>query len=194
MPELGEITQVVLPPPSSLSSSASKESLSSRLNPMQNVVLETIISVNMSTAKRMQRLRCLLFKTWVTLLLLHRAIRVRNDISENCASSDTMSENVCDPVYGKVDDLLELLTKSKALHVLLELHLANRNLSFTDLKRRVDSASTTVSRRLTELEHSGFIEKKSDEFNSKSAYYSLTDKSRTLAPVIQSMYDWCKVN
>ena len=105
-----------------------------------------------------------------------------------------MSENECDPVYGRVDDLLELLTKSKALHVLLELHLANRNLSFTELKRRVDSASTTVSRRLTELEHSGFIEKKIDAFNSKSAHYSLTDKSRTLAPVIQSMYDWCKVN
>ena len=105
-----------------------------------------------------------------------------------------MTVNECDPVYGKVDDLLELLTKSKGLHILLELHLANGNLSFTDLKRRVDSASTTVSRRLTELEHSGFIEKKNDEFNSKSAYYSLTDKSRTLAPVIQSMYDWCKVN
>ena len=105
-----------------------------------------------------------------------------------------MSENGCDPVYGKVDDLLELLTKSKALHVLLELHLANRNLSFTDLKRRVDSASTTVSRRLTELEHSGFIEKKMDVPYSKSVQYSLTDKSRTLAPVIQSMYEWCKVN
>lgn len=105
-----------------------------------------------------------------------------------------MAVNECDPVYGKVDDLLELLTKSKALHVLLELHIANRNLSFTDLKHRVDSASTTVSRRLTELEHSGFIEKKMDALNSKSAYYSLTDKSRTLAPVIQSIYDWCKVN
>ena len=105
-----------------------------------------------------------------------------------------MSENECDPVYGKVDDLLELLTKSKALHVLLELHLANINLSFTDLKRRVDSASTTVSRRLTELENSGFIERKMDAFNSKSIHYSLTEKSRTLAPVIQSMYDWCKIN
>ena len=123
-----------------------------------------------------------------------KTIRVRDDISENCGRTGSMLENECDPVYGKVDDLLELLTKSKALHVLLELHLANRNLSFTDLKRRVDSASTTVSRRLTELEHSGFIEKKMDEFNSKSAHYSLTDKSRTLAPVIQSMYDWCKVN
>ena len=105
-----------------------------------------------------------------------------------------MSENECDPVYGKVDDLLESLTKSKALHILLELHLANRNLSFTDLKRRIDSASTTVSRRLTELQHSGFVEKKIETLYSKSAYYSLTDKSRTLAPVIQSMYDWCKVN
>jgi len=108
--------------------------------------------------------------------------------------SITLMENECDPVYGKVDELLELLTKSKALHVLLELHIANRNLSFTDLKRRVDSASTTVSRRLTELEKSGFVEKKTDNLRPNSAYYSLTDKSRTLAPVIQSMYDWCKVN
>ena len=49
-------------------------------------------------------------------------------------------------------------------------------------------------KRIAELENSGFIEKKLDAFNSKSAHYSLTDKSRTLAPVIQSMYDWCKVN
>ena len=137
---------------------------------------------------------CLSFKTWVTLLLLTKASRVRNHISGKYGQIVSMSENECDPVYGKVDDLLELLTKSKALHVLLELHLANRNLSFTDLKRRVDSASTTVSRRLTELEHSGFIEKKMDVLYSKSAQYSLTDKSRTLAPVIQSMYEWCKVN
>ena len=137
---------------------------------------------------------CLSFKTWVTLLLLTKATRVRNHISGKYGKIVSMSENECDPVYGKVDDLLELLTKSKALHVLLELHLANRNLSFTDLKRRVDSASTTVSRRLTELEHSGFIEKKMDVLYSKSAQYSLTDKSRTLAPVIQSMYEWCKVN
>ena len=137
---------------------------------------------------------CLSFKTWVTLLLLTKATRVRNHISGKYGQIVSMSENECDPVYGKVDDLLELITKSKALHVLLELHLANRNLSFTDLKRRVDSASTTVSRRLTELEHSGFIEKKMDVLYSKSAQYSLTDKSRTLAPVIQSMYEWCKVN
>ena len=137
---------------------------------------------------------CLSFKTWVTLLLLTKATRVRNHISGKYGQIVSMSENECDPVYGKVDDLLELLTKSKALHVLLELHLANRNLSFTDLKRRVDSASTTVSRRLTELENSGFIEKKMDVLYSKSAQYSLTDKSRTLAPVIQSMYEWCKVN
>ena len=137
---------------------------------------------------------CLPFKTWVTLPLLTRAIRVRNHISGKYGQNGSMSDNQCDPVYGKVDDLLELLTKSKALHVLLELHIANRNLSFTDLKRRVDSASTTVSRRLTELEKSGFVEKKTDNLRPNSAYYSLTDKSRTLAPVIQSMYDWCKVN
>lgn len=52
-PELGEITQVVLPPPSSLSNFASRELLSSALNAMHKVVLDAISSVSKNTAKRM---------------------------------------------------------------------------------------------------------------------------------------------
>jgi DNA-binding HxlR family transcriptional regulator len=94
----------------------------------------------------------------------------------------------CDPVYAKVDDLLEVLTKSKSLHILLVLHKASGSLSFTKLKSSVDSSGTTVSRRLNELEEYGLLKREvSDPIS-----YKLTEKSESLAPIIQSMYDWCQ--
>jgi DNA-binding HxlR family transcriptional regulator len=96
----------------------------------------------------------------------------------------------CDPVYAKVDELLEVLTKSKSLHILLVLHKASGSLSFTKLKSSVDSSGTTVSRRLNELEEYGLL--KREVGDSKSISYKLTEKSESLAPIIQSMYDWCQ--
>ena len=98
----------------------------------------------------------------------------------------------CDPVYGKVDELLEVLTKSKSLHILLILHKASGSLSFTKLKSSVDSSGTTVSRRLNELEECGLLKRNISD--SKSISYSLTQKSESLAPIVQSMYDWCVNN
>ena len=98
----------------------------------------------------------------------------------------------CDPIYGKVDELLEILTKSKSLHILLILHEASDPLIFTKLKSSVDSSGTTVSRRLNELEECGLL--KRNVSVSKSITYSLTQKSESLAPIIQSMYDWCLTN
>ena len=95
----------------------------------------------------------------------------------------------CDPMYAKVDELLEILTKSKSLHILLILHEASDPLSFTKLKSSVDSSGTTVSRRLNELEEYGLVKRTVNE--SKSISYKLTGKSESLAPIIQSMYDWC---
>jgi DNA-binding HxlR family transcriptional regulator len=96
----------------------------------------------------------------------------------------------CDPNYAKVDELLEVLTKSKSLHILLVLHKASGSLSFTKLKSSVDSSGTTVSRRLNELEEYGLLKREVSE--SKSSSYKLTEKSESLAPIIQSMYDWCQ--
>jgi DNA-binding HxlR family transcriptional regulator len=96
----------------------------------------------------------------------------------------------CDPVYAKVDDLLEVLTKSKSLHILLALHKASGSLSFTKLKSSVDSSGTTVSRRLNELEEYGLLKREVSD----SISYKLTEKSESLAPIIQSMYDWCLTN
>ena len=95
----------------------------------------------------------------------------------------------CDPNYAKVDELLEVLTKSKSLHILLVLHKASGSLNFTKLKSSVDSSGTTVSRRLNELEEYGLV--KREVSDSKSISYKLTEKSESLAPIIQSMYDWC---
>ena len=98
----------------------------------------------------------------------------------------------CDPIYAKVDELLEVLTKSKSLHILLILHEESDSLSFTKLKSSVDSSGTTVSRRLNELEEYGLVKRTISE--SKSISYTLTEKPESLAPIIQSMYDWCLTN
>ena len=110
----------------------------------------------------------------------------------NVSSNRLDMEIECDPVYAKVDELLEILTKSKSLHILLILHEASDPLSFTKLKSGVDSSGTTVSRRLNELEEYGLV--KRTVSGSKSISYKLTEKSELLAPIIQSMYDWCLTN
>lgn len=108
----------------------------------------------------------------------------------NVSSSRLDMEIECDPVYAKVDELLEILTKSKSLHILLILHEASYPLSFTKLKSSVDSSGTTVSRRLNELEEYGLVKREVSD----SISYKLTEKSESLAPIIQSMYDWCLTN
>ena len=81
----------------------------------------------------------------------------------------------CDPVYGKVDNLLEILTKSKSLHILLELYKSKGSMNFTKLKFSVDSSGTTVSRRLSELEECGLLKREVSDANAIS--YTLTEKS-----------------
>jgi len=67
-----------------------------------------------------------------------------------------MDEN-CNPAFGKVDSILDLLTKSKSLHVLMELDRDENPLRFTGIKRLVRSSSTTVSRRIKEVEAAGLV-------------------------------------
>jgi len=45
---------------------------------------------------------------------------------------------------------------------------------------------------LNELEEYGLVKRTVSE--SKSISYKLTEKSESLAPIIQSMYDWCLTN
>tara|TARA_B100001564_G_scaffold246047_1_gene208727 strand:+ start:4257 stop:4664 length:408 start_codon:yes stop_codon:yes gene_type:complete len=96
----------------------------------------------------------------------------------------------CDPVFARVDKLLALLNKSKLLHILYLLNAKQRPMRFTELKQLVDSSSTTVSRRLEELEKNGLITRRVVDTFPKTVEYGMTEDARCLAPTIQSMYDW----
>ena len=101
---------------------------------------------------------------------------------------NTMAE--CDPVFSQVDKLLNSLNKSKLLHILMVLDHKNMPLHFTDIKKRVNSSSTTVTRRLKELEENGLVDRTVHSTVPITVKYSLTPNAKLLAPSIQSMYDW----
>ena len=101
---------------------------------------------------------------------------------------DRMAE--CDPIFSQVDKLLNLLNKSKLLHILMVLDRKNVPLQFTDIKKRVNSSSTTVTRRLKELEQNGLVDRTVHPTTPMKVTYSLTPNAKLLAPSIQSIYDW----
>jgi DNA-binding HxlR family transcriptional regulator len=98
----------------------------------------------------------------------------------------------CDPTYARVDDVLELITKSKALHVLMVLERAKSSLRFSDIKERVEASATTVSRRLKELEDNGLVMRDEEAELSTTSAYQLTPHGQRLSPVMQSSFDWAE--
>lgn len=98
----------------------------------------------------------------------------------------------CDPLYGQVDAILEQLTKSKSLHILMVLDQKNRPLRFSEIKDRVDASSTTVSRRLTELIDFELVERRKVSENLNTHEYIISDHGKQLSPIMQSFYDWVK--
>ena len=105
---------------------------------------------------------------------------------------ESVTQDVCDPRYGEVDKTLEQLTKSKALHILMVLDRSSMPLRFSGLKEMVNAPSTTVSRRLKELENFGMVERIYDK-ESKSTLYAATKDTKSLSPVMQSVFDWVSV-
>ena len=99
-------------------------------------------------------------------------------------------QETCDPVFARVDKLLALLTKSKLLHILYLLNSKGSSMRFSEIKRKIDSSSTTVTRRLKELEDNGLVTRTTHTTMHVSVTYELTEDAQFLAPTIQSMYDW----
>jgi DNA-binding HxlR family transcriptional regulator len=98
----------------------------------------------------------------------------------------------CDPTYARVDHVLELITKSKALHVLMVLDRCTSPLRFSDIKDRVEASATTVSRRLKELEDNGLVMRDEEAELSTTSAYQLTPHGQRLSPVMQSLFDWAE--
>ncbi len=94
----------------------------------------------------------------------------------------------CNPTFAKVDAILDLLTKSKSLHILLILYQKKAPLRFSEIKSTIESSSTTVSRRLKELEDEGLIIRKKIDDNTTA--YELSEDGMLLSPIMKSLFDW----
>ena len=99
-------------------------------------------------------------------------------------------EKMCNPTYGRVDELLSLLTKSKSLHMLMVLDRGGNPSRFSELKKLVDSSSTTIARRLNELELHGLVSRTQPTNSGPGFEYSITEDARTLSPILQSLFEW----
>ena len=97
-------------------------------------------------------------------------------------------EAVCDPAYARMDDLLDVLTRSKAMHIMLILDQQGRAMRFTDLKRIVDGTSTTISRRLKELTEHGLVQQ--TDGNGNSGSYALSEDAKSLSPIFHDLFNW----
>ena len=95
----------------------------------------------------------------------------------------------CNPTFAKFDAILDLLTKSKSLHILLVLDQTDTALRFSQIKSAVNSSSTTVSRRLKELEDDCLIIRKILEDDTTIAY-TLSEDGKLLSPIMKSLFDW----
>ena len=96
----------------------------------------------------------------------------------------------CDPNFARVDEILDLLTKSKSLHILLILDNKKTPMRFSEIKSKVESSSTTISIRLKELENANLIVKTSQSLPQKVFFYELTEDAKALSPIMKSFYDW----
>ena len=64
-------------------------------------------------------------------------------------------------------------------------------LRFADLERSLDGASpNTLAARLKGLTDRGIIDRRFYEEHPPRAEYFLTDKGRTLGPILKALYEW----
>ena len=85
-----------------------------------------------------------------------------------------------------------MLTKSKSLHILMALNRSQGALRFTQLKEQVSASSTTVARRIKELEVHGLIVRTMNPDLPQSNLYALSEVGKKLSPVMQSLYEWAE--
>ena len=65
-------------------------------------------------------------------------------------------------------------------------------LRFTQLKEQVSASSTTVARRIKELEAHGLIVRSMNPAMPQSNLYALSEVGKKLSPVMQSLYEWAE--
>ena len=99
-------------------------------------------------------------------------------------------QSMCESAKAHVDDLLVLLSKSKMLSILYIMNCDKEPMRFSEIKNRVNSSSTTVARRLGELEDHGLVTRTAYATVPATVMYELTEDAITLQPSLESMFEW----
>ncbi len=99
-------------------------------------------------------------------------------------------QSMCESARSHVDDLLLLLSKSKMLSILYVMNCDTSPMRFSEIKKRVDSSSTTVARRLAELEDKGLVTRTAYATVPATVEYALTKDAISLQPSLESMFEW----
>lgn len=74
---------------------------------------------------------------------------------------------------------------------LLLWHLTNQTLRFSGLRKMVPEATPKMlTQQLRELEEDGLITRKIYPVVPPKVEYSLTERGKSLFPILQAMYDW----
>ena len=99
-------------------------------------------------------------------------------------------QSMCESAKAHVDDLLVLLSKSKMLSILYTMNCDPAPMRFSEIKKRVNSSSTTVARRLGELEDHGLVTRTAYATVPATVMYELTEDAVSLQPSLESMFEW----
>lgn len=99
-------------------------------------------------------------------------------------------QSMCESAKVHVDDLLVLLSKSKMLSILYTMNCDPAPMRFSEIKKRVNSSSTTVARRLSELEDHGLVTRTAYATVPATVKYELTKDAISLQPSLESMFEW----
>ena len=76
------------------------------------------------------------------------------------------------------------------LHILYVLNCDPKPMRFSEIKRSVDSSSTTVARRLGELEQHELVIRTVYPTVPATVEYNLTPAAIALSPSLESLFDW----
>ena len=87
----------------------------------------------------------------------------------------------------KIQHLLRVLSKSKMLHVLYTLGMKDEGARFSEIKESSSVDSTTLSRRLSELEGIEVITRNEISINPLAVEYRLTASFDILKPILDAL-------
>lgn len=91
-------------------------------------------------------------------------------------------------------EFIELLGKSHVLNMLFLMSRTNTPMRFNQLKREIGITATTLGRRFEEMINQGLVDREVFAEVPARVEYQLSEKGRTLGPILKSVFEWVGSN